>query len=454
MSIYLVVEEPSLADMIQFKYDYKRKKQLITARMVMLVEKEREMKLREKQLEAREEIIFWKENYLRTLINSGVIPPISGFPQLSLTQPEDPKCRPVVTTARCSDYQRTEPSSVTMQRPSNGFLYQKQPSDDWKTPQPIEVRLNPRNAMGNPDLEYHRQLPVGSKELALPSVQASLYRVEKKPFSEGSPPNLLKNEVLEIGPSSKVTRPSNGNLFLGMGRKRGRPKGSKNKNKFARFTDCNQQQKSMPQLIAISPLMRRESDCRVSSQSGLFGVDGPRYRSELFEQRSPAPNFLKVNSTVCAKMNGSANPGTFSGERILPPVTQSKLDGNLFRTSSGFIPASANPASFDSMKANVACDQTRNLLAMAEKSVSNILPPLSPFSSNADNWDEEEEEEEEEEEIEGKVENEKLECRNDVSSSADRYLRGDDTAMMDGSDDEDCESQEGCLVIAEETVEA
>lgn len=61
--------DATVGELLKFNSEYKQKRQLIVTKMMLLLEKEKELKTREKQMAAREEVLFWKETYLHRVLS-------------------------------------------------------------------------------------------------------------------------------------------------------------------------------------------------------------------------------------------------------------------------------------------------------------------------------------------------------------------------------------------------
>lgn len=457
----------TVSEILKFKTDYKRKKQMIVSKTMILVEKERELKAREKQLAAREEALFWKESYLHKVMSGtdvGTIPSMaasrngaagpfnsffeaslpvglggsnemkdasSGMPHptlqhlqqtspiimsavaaagarhripmtaaMALTRPEQPVAGFMPTYQMSSRPIRPHMSSVTSGPPASLFSHR-----------PISVSMNSARMgeVGEPNLS---QKAVGCT--VLPPVKRSIGNETTDPGLEpeanvalgdanpGRKSYCFSTEKTEsefaVAYSAAEEMPSQSLMMV---RKRGRPKGSKNKMKLARLNaHSSAALRQMPPLLVIqSPPPLKDSagldpgtpkslPFHLLRNPNMPGIALNTYRST--EASSVAGTRATESSRGHHPMTITVSSHSHSTSRILPPVT-SNSSGDRSSPRYGVPTAEASNSTpvtsasyslFDHLPNREVMPETvRQLLMSASKPVSNILPPLSPPKS-------------------------------------------------------------------------
>lgn len=454
----------TVGEILKFKADYKRKKQLIVTKTMILVEKERELKAREKQLAAREEALFWKESYLHKVMSGtdvGTVPsiaatrngatgPFNSFFEASLPLgpvganemkdassgiplPAVPHLRqtsPIIMSAVAAAGARNRfpvATAVTLTRPEPfGFMPSYQVSSRSIRPHVSltsgpPASLFPHGAI-SVSMSNARLGEVGDPNLSQKAVGCTVLPPVKRSIgSETTDPGLEPEANVALGdanPGRKAycfsTEKTESEIAVGLSameevpsqslmmvRKRGRPKGSKNKMKLARLNaDPSAALRQMPPLLVIqSPSPLKDSagldPCTPKSlpfhllrNANLSGITLNAYKSAdvssavgtqaLESSRDQHPTTITIGSN------------NYSTSRILPPVT-SNSSGDCSspyygvptpEVSNSTPVTSASHSFFDQLPNREIMPETvRQLLMSASKPVSNILPPLSPPKS-------------------------------------------------------------------------
>jgi len=452
----------AVGEVLKFKADYKRKKQLIVTKRMILMEKELELKAREKQLAAREEALFWKESYLHRVMagtDIGPIPniatnlnggPHAGGPFSSvfeasmpvgrvgsnemkdassgishLTFPHLQQTSPIIMSAAAAIRNRIPvAAAVTLARPEPpAFMPYYQLSSRPIRPHVSSVTSGPPASLFSlgpvsMPMNTARLREVCGPNLAQKATGCTvLPPVKQSVGNETTDPGLEPEANVALGDANPGRKPykqcfsaekaeSEMPVSLGtveevpsqslmMVRKRGRPKGSKNKLKLARLS-ADSSLRQMPPLLIIRSQPPSKDSVGLDPATPFHllrndNVPGIALNTNKSTEASSAVGTQESNieqhHTTVSIGSSSSN---YSASRILPPVISSSSgDCSSPRygvptpdVSNSTPSTSASHSLFDHLPNREIMPETvRQLLMSASKPVGNILPPLSPPKS-------------------------------------------------------------------------
>lgn len=435
---------------MKFKSEYKRKKQLIVTKMMLLVEKEKELKAREKQLAAREEALFWKETYLHRVLsgleyNSVVSTSRSGFampfaPSFEASNGLTKLIRsPELKEAHLKNFVPPALTLFTHQHspvlmPGGAAAERvQQPLDAVPLTRPECLNLVPGFHVGSRDAKdglpssaatsatssaNPHCVPIGAarpipyedlkmtpRAVLLPGDQmkygggVGLHSELESDVALGndyplkkSYPHAVKKSQQEATPLSLSSARGKPIQSLPTTRKRGRPKGSKNKVKpVSMVTATSPLTRQMPPLLVIHP--SGMNDAIIPTPSAQISVPFHYARNEDLSEVINDHCEYKETSAAMAYSDRSFRAAahgsrSYETDRILPPVTTAARVSSSPATLPVSEPTTSNhlalnhAALFDNLpNKDIIPDTVRQLLVSASRPVSSILPPLSPAKS-------------------------------------------------------------------------
>lgn len=451
VSFYQITDPSStIGEFMKFKSEYKRKKQLIVAKMMLLAEKEKELKAREKQLAAREEALFWKETYLHRFLSgldynglvstsrSGSMMPFAPSfessngstklirsPELKETHMKN--CAPPALTL--FTHQR---SPVSM--PGVAAERAQQPLAAAPLTRPEHLNLVPGFHVGSRDAKdgfpssaatsatssaNPHCVPIGAARpipyedlkmtprasVLLPGDQMKydggegLHSQLESDVALGNDYPLKKSHHHTVKKFQQETAPLSISAARGTPiqplpttRKRGRPKGSKNKVKPVRVVDTTSPPtRQMPPLLVIRP--SGVNDAVIPAPNAQLSVPFHFARNENLSEIITERCEYKENSVATTRPDKSLRvaahgPRSYGTDRILPPVTTSTRVSSSPATLPSSEPTTSShlplnhAALFDNLpNKDIIPDTVRQLLVSASRPVGSILPPLSPAKS-------------------------------------------------------------------------
>lgn len=444
----------TIGEFMKFKSEYKRKKQLIVTKMMLLVEKEKELKAREKQLAAREEALFWKETYLHRVLSGLEYNSVVSTSRSGYTMPFAPSFEasngltklirsPELKEAHLKNCAPPALTLFTHQRspvlmPGGGGAAAEivhQPLDAVPPTRPEHLNLVPGFHVGSRDAKdglpssaatsatssanphcvpIGAAWPISYEDLKMTPRASMLLPGDRMKYDGGiglhselesdvalgsgdyplkkSYPHAVKKSQQETAPLSLSSARGMPIQPLPTTRKRGRPKGSKNKVKPVSTVNATSPlTRQMPPLLVIHP--SGMNDAIIPTPNAQRSVPFHYARNENLSEVIADHCEYKGNSAAMAYSDKSfqaaaRGPRSYETDRILPPVTTAARVGSSPATLPVSEPTTPNhlplnhAALFDNLPNKDAIpDTVRQLLVSASRPVSSILPPLSPAKS-------------------------------------------------------------------------
>lgn len=444
-----------MGELLKFNSEYKRKRQLIVTKMMLLLEKEKELKTREKQMAAREEVLFWKETYLhrvlsgldygRVVLNSrsgsmATFAPsyetnhgsvaLMRTPEMKEASPKNlapsaltlftPQHSLVVTPGGVSGNRQQQAGLSNFPGPDylgnvSGFQFGSRDTKNnifSSTATVASSYVNPHRvpAVAAQPVTYEDSKMITKASVLLSSDQLKFYRSPDLCFEPetdvalGDACPTRRSGPLTVGKSQPEATPlllaaANETAVkpLQVTRKRGRPKGSKNKVKLIKAVSS-----MSPQIRQMPPLLGIQSSGinNISTQSSQPFLPFHSVRNESLSE-DVSDHHENMDSTVpCGDKSSGIDAHIYRSQemnRVLPPVTTNSSLGFSLMMNSGdkagqvLLTSESGtsnplPVVYSSLLDNlpnkdIMPETVRQLLVSASKPVNAILPPLSPPKS-------------------------------------------------------------------------
>lgn len=443
-----------MGELLKFNSEYKQKRQLIVTKMMLLLEKEKELKTREKQMAAREEVLFWKETYLHRVLSgldysrvalnsrSGSMATFAPSYETNhgsvalMRSPEMKEASPknlapsaltlfapqhsLVATPGCVSGNRQQQAGLSnfpgpdylgnisgfqfgsRDTKNNMFSSTATAASSYVIPHHVPV-------VAAQSVAYEDSKMIAKASVLLSNDQLKFYRGSDLCFEPeadvalGDAYPIRRSYPLTVGKSQPEATPllltaANETAVkpVQVTRKRGRPKGSKNKVKLIKAVgSASPQIREMPPLLGIQSSGSND----ISTQSSQPFLPFHSVRNEsLSEVVTDCCEDVDSTATRWDKGCGIDAHVCRSDEtnRVLPPVsTDSNLGFSLMVNSgkaglalltsesgtSSTLPVVHSSLLVHLPNEDIMSETVRQLLVSASKPVNAILPPLSPPKS-------------------------------------------------------------------------